>query len=205
MRLELTSTGFAIRRLSRLATRASWNGRRDSNSRVEFGRLACFQLHHFRRLGRRLAVRPPAPSSWGENRFPPQTNTDLHGEEFWSAFICVSLWLQMKFRYAKKQMKAARTMSRTHFETHFSRGWRSHGLSQSTEIVIRLKAPAFISRKKGTSIVKKQRSGLLASQGSCPLLNNSRDFFVGIGSGSPLPLINACYTDDLSPLVRVFR
>lgn len=49
MRLELTSTGFAIRRLSRLATRAVWNGRRDSNSRVEFGRLACFQLHHFRK------------------------------------------------------------------------------------------------------------------------------------------------------------
>lgn len=48
VRLELTCTGFAIRRLSRLATRASWNGRRDSNSRIEFGRLACFQLHHFR-------------------------------------------------------------------------------------------------------------------------------------------------------------
>ena len=75
MRLELTHTGFAIRRLSRLATRAKagrkdeggrmklvvffhpsylililsfWNGRRDSNSRIEFGRLACFQLHHFR-------------------------------------------------------------------------------------------------------------------------------------------------------------
>ena len=45
-------TGFAIRRLSRLATRANWNGRRDSNSRIEFGRLACFQLHHFRANGR---------------------------------------------------------------------------------------------------------------------------------------------------------
>src|SRR6266849_10833295 len=83
VRLELTNTGFAIRRLSRLATRARisatdghgftqigrtafysrlfsfskifirvdpcksvaimfWNGRRDSNSRIEFGRLACF-------------------------------------------------------------------------------------------------------------------------------------------------------------------
>src|ERR1044071_10459214 len=52
VRLELTNTGFAIRRLSRLATRAmNWNGRRDSNSRVEFGRLACFQLHHFRGCG----------------------------------------------------------------------------------------------------------------------------------------------------------
>ena len=48
MRLELTNTGFAIRRLGRLATRAEWNGRRDSNSRIEFGRLACFRLHHFR-------------------------------------------------------------------------------------------------------------------------------------------------------------
>ena len=25
-----------------------WSGRRDSNSRSEFGRLTCFQLHHFR-------------------------------------------------------------------------------------------------------------------------------------------------------------
>jgi hypothetical protein len=48
VRLELTNTGFAIQRLSHLATRAVWRGRRDSNSRVEFGRLACFQLHHFR-------------------------------------------------------------------------------------------------------------------------------------------------------------
>src|SRR6185436_1261421 len=48
VRLELTNTGFAIQRLSHLATRAIWNGRRDSNSRDEFGRLACFQLHHFR-------------------------------------------------------------------------------------------------------------------------------------------------------------
>ena len=57
VRLELTSTGFAIRRLSRLATRASWNGRRDSNSRVEFGRLACFQLHHFRGTPGRIRTR----------------------------------------------------------------------------------------------------------------------------------------------------
>ncbi len=28
-----------------------WSGRRDSNSRSEFGRLACFQLHHFRIFG----------------------------------------------------------------------------------------------------------------------------------------------------------
>jgi hypothetical protein len=99
VRLELTSTGFAIRSLGRLATRARiicrgltrtdadrkrlkiagrmpaqlrlcslffvlfrsafhrrssaaeyrWSGRRDSNSRSEFGRLACFQLHHSRR------------------------------------------------------------------------------------------------------------------------------------------------------------
>jgi hypothetical protein len=66
VRLELTNTGFAIQRLGRLATRATWNGRRDSNSRVEFGRLACFQLHHFRRLGRRVMGEAPAPSSWGE-------------------------------------------------------------------------------------------------------------------------------------------
>ena len=103
MRLELTNTGSAIRRLSRLATRAGlrsrgltrrhavknklrttnsrtsfdsfriaayrfvffksalirvhlrllyvWSGRRDSNSRSEFGRLTCCQLHHFREDG----------------------------------------------------------------------------------------------------------------------------------------------------------
>ena len=63
MRLELTNTGFAIRRLSRLATRAEWNGRRDSNSRIEFGRLACFRLHHFRE---RRELRQLAPWLWGE-------------------------------------------------------------------------------------------------------------------------------------------
>ena len=31
-----------------------WSGRRDSNSRSEFGRLVCFQLHHFRK-GFRIA------------------------------------------------------------------------------------------------------------------------------------------------------
>ena len=64
MRLELTNIGFAIRCLSRLATRAiNWNGRRDSNSRVEFGRLACFQLHHFRGCAGRAA----RAWFWGEN------------------------------------------------------------------------------------------------------------------------------------------
>src|SRR6266496_4045922 len=28
--------------------RRIWSARRDSNSRIEFGRLACFRLHHFR-------------------------------------------------------------------------------------------------------------------------------------------------------------
>ena len=65
VRLELTNTGFAIQRLSHLATRASWCGRRDSNSRDEFGRLACFQLHHFR-VGRESGR--PALLWWGENR-----------------------------------------------------------------------------------------------------------------------------------------
>src|SRR5712691_292789 len=63
VRLELTNTGFAIRRLSRLATRAEWNGRRDSNSRIEFGRLACFPLHHFRE---RRKLKQLAPRLWGE-------------------------------------------------------------------------------------------------------------------------------------------
>src|SRR5438067_13576931 len=34
----------------------NWNGRRDSNSRIEFGRLACFRLHHFRVFGVRRLV-----------------------------------------------------------------------------------------------------------------------------------------------------
>src|SRR5690349_11882013 len=77
--LELTNTGFAILRLSRLATRASWSGRRDSNSRDEFGRLACFRLHHFRGRGAGFfRVRPPTPWSWGEN-YLPQINTNWSG------------------------------------------------------------------------------------------------------------------------------
>jgi hypothetical protein len=66
VRVELTNTGFAIQRLIHLATRANWNGRRDSNSRDEFGRLACFQLHHFRKnewLGRGGQSRTVATSS----------------------------------------------------------------------------------------------------------------------------------------------
>jgi hypothetical protein len=39
-------------------------------------------------------------------------------------------------------------MPRTHFEAHFSRGWRARGLSQSTELIIRnRRLPAFISQK----------------------------------------------------------
>ena len=93
------------------------------------------------------------------------------------AIAHASVHMPMKIRYAKKQMKAARTLSRTHFETHFSRGWRSLGLSQSTEIVIRLKAPAFISRKIGTSIVKKQKERALSLPGKLPAPYNPREFF----------------------------
>ena len=32
-----------------ILTGCRWSGRRDSNSRDEFGRLACFQLHHSRK------------------------------------------------------------------------------------------------------------------------------------------------------------
>ena len=47
---EPALTGFADRRLNQLGYACtSWSGRRDSNSRSEFGRLACFQLHHSRR------------------------------------------------------------------------------------------------------------------------------------------------------------
>ena len=51
MRLELTNTRSAIGRLSRLATRAKLERKeRFESRRVGIGRLACFQLHHFRVL-----------------------------------------------------------------------------------------------------------------------------------------------------------
>ena len=82
VRLELTYTGFAIRRLSRLATRAKWNGRRDSNSRVEFGRLACFQLNHFRMWNSRQDSNPHSRRS-KRRALPiePQEQNELVGED----------------------------------------------------------------------------------------------------------------------------
>jgi hypothetical protein len=47
----------------------------------------------------------------------------------------------------KNQMKAERNTPRTHFEAHFSRGWRRSRLSQSGPSVIIQKAPAFIPNK----------------------------------------------------------
>ena len=44
----LTSFSRSYPPLSVLSVANTWSGRRDSNSRDEFGRLACFQLHHFR-------------------------------------------------------------------------------------------------------------------------------------------------------------
>jgi hypothetical protein len=45
--------------------------------------------------------------------------------------------------------------------------------------------------KKGTSIVKKQKERGLSLPGKLPAPNNSRDFSLRFGSGSPLPRINA--------------
>ena len=44
-----------------------WSGRRDSNSRSEFGRLTCFQLHHFRVLEPPIGLEP-TPNSFEANR-----------------------------------------------------------------------------------------------------------------------------------------
>src|ERR1044072_6656041 len=114
--------------------------------------------------------------------------------------------MQMKICYAKKQLKAVRTMSGTRFETHFSRGWRSLGLSQSTEIVIRLKAPAFISRKKVLRLSKNKRSGPLASQGSCPLLTIPANFSLELGEGVLSRGLKTYWVDDATtPVLRVYR
>jgi hypothetical protein len=51
--------------------------------------------------------------------------------------------------------------------------------------------------QKGTSIVKKQKERVISLTGKLPAPYNPREFFVGIGSGSPLPLITAYCADDL--------
>jgi len=51
------------------------------------------------------------------------------------------------------------TSHRTHFEAHFSWGWRTHGLSQSTEFVIR-KAPCLHPAKRYFDCQKTIRAGL---------------------------------------------
>ena len=81
--------------------------------------------------------------------------------------------MQTNFIYATKQMKAERDMPRTHFEAHFSEGCRPRGLSQSTEIVIRLKAPCLHLAKRYFDCQKTKGAGFKASQGSCPLLQFS--------------------------------
>jgi len=44
-----------------------------------------------------------------------------------------------------------------------------------------------VSSQKGTSIVKKQKERALGLPGKLPAPNNSRDFLLRFGSGSPLP------------------
>jgi hypothetical protein len=48
VRLELTIPDLQSGALAAWRRARSWSGRRDSNSRSEFGRLACCRLHHFR-------------------------------------------------------------------------------------------------------------------------------------------------------------
>ena len=66
--------------------------------------------------------------------------------------------------------------------------------------------PAFISRKKSTSIIKKlKRAGFKLPREAARSFK-SLGFALRFGSGRPLPLINAWYSDYLSAcLVRVYR
>lgn len=62
VRLELTIPDLQSGALATWRRAQNWNGRRDSNSRLEFGRLACFQLHHFRMVGEdRVELSPRVP------------------------------------------------------------------------------------------------------------------------------------------------
>jgi len=94
---------------------------------------------------------------------------------------------------------------RTHFEAHFYPDRSPRGLSQSTEAGNLLKAHC-LHLAKGISIVKKQRERALSLPGKLPAPTNLREFFVEIGSGSPLPLIIAWCNGYLwTVLVRVRR
>ena len=90
MRLELTNTGFAVRRLSRLATRASLERKErfELSSRVWKTRM--FPATSLPQVGAQVSGEAPAPSSWGEI-VRLQTNTD-YTEKSWSVFVCVNLW-----------------------------------------------------------------------------------------------------------------
>jgi len=118
--------------------------------------------------------------------------------------------MQIKIRYAKKQMKAARTMSaNTLRDTLLPRmaiSWDSRKAPRSSSGWRLLPS----SLAKGTSIVKKQKERAFSLPGKLPAPNNPREFFVGIGSGSPLPLTKTYLADDLTPvrgtsLVRLYR
>ena len=106
----------------------------------------------------------------------------------------------------KKWMKAERnTVLRTHFEAHFSRGWRTHGLSRSTEFIIP-KAPCLHPSQIGTSIVKQLKERALNFPGKLPAPSILVNLLLRFGSGSPLPLINAWYDADLWAFPgRVYR
>jgi len=99
-------------------------------------------------------------------------------------------------------------MPRTHFEAHFSQGWRRSTRFANERRRHPLKAPCLHLSQKGTSIVKKQKERALSLPGKLPAPYKSRDFALRFGSGSPLPLINAWYDGYLWTLpvfVRVRR
>ena len=96
--------------------------------------------------------------------------------------------MQIKIRYVKKRMKAARTLSaNTLRDTLLLRMAISRTLAKRRDRHP-VEGSCLHLSQKGTSIVKKQKERAFSLSGKLPAPNNSREFFVGIGSGSPLPL-----------------
>ena len=94
----------------------------------------------------------------------------------------------MKTRYAKKRMKAVRNnVANTLRDTLLPRMAISRTLAKHRDRHP-VEGSCLHLSQKGTSIVKKQKERAFSLPGKLPAPDNPREFFVGIGSGSPLPL-----------------
>src|SRR5690242_18210038 len=95
--------------------------------------------------------------------------------------------MQIKIRYVKKRMKAARTLSaNTLRDTLLLRMAISRTLAKHRDRHP-VEGSCLHLSQKGTSIVKKLKERAFSLSGKLPAPYNPREFFVGIGSGSPLP------------------